>query len=58
MLKEDLEKELTKVKSALEYATNRLEEAYEKNSKLRIENYELKKKLNLIPPKSISKKNE
>ena len=55
MLKEDLEKELTKVKSALEYATGRLEEAYEKNSELRIENYELKKKLNILP-ESITKK--
>ena len=57
MLKEDLEKELTKVKSALEYATGRLEEAYEKNSQLRIENNELKKKLKFLPT-SISEKDE
>ena len=54
MVKTNLENEIKELKSNLKFVSKQLEKAYDKNSELRIENYELKKKLNLIPPKSIS----
>lgn len=54
MLKQDLEEQIKELKTNLKFVTKQLEKAYDKNSELRIENYELKKKLNLFPPTSIS----
>ena len=54
MVKTNLENEIKELKTNLKFVSKQLEKAYDKNSELRIENYELKKKLNLIPPKSIS----
>ena len=54
MLKTDLENEIKELKSNLKFITKQLEKAYDKNSKLRIENIELKNKLSILP-KSITK---
>ena len=57
MLKTDLETQVKELKSNLKFITKQLEKAYDKNSKLRIENIELKNKLSILP-KSITKTNE
>ena len=54
MLKTDLETQVKELKSNLKFITKQLEKAYDKNSKLRIENIELKNKLSILP-KSITK---
>jgi regulator of replication initiation timing len=54
MPKQDPEEQIKELKTNLKFVSKQLEKAYDKNSELRIENYELKKKLNLIPPTSIS----
>jgi|TARA_R100001463_G_scaffold64744_1_gene117872 hypothetical protein len=48
-LKEDLEKEVLKLKTERDFAVNRLEDSYKKNYDLRQEVLSLKQKLNLIP---------
>ena len=54
MPKQDPEEQIKELKTNLKFVSKQLEKAYDKNSELRIENYILKKKLNLIPPTSIS----
>jgi hypothetical protein len=48
-LKEDLEKEVLKLKTERDFTVNRLEDSYKKNYDLRQEVLSLKQKLNLIP---------
>ena len=58
MLKTDLENEIKELKSNLKFITKQLEKAYDKNSKLRIENIELKNKLSILPNSIVKKKDE
>ncbi len=57
MPKQDPEEQIKELKTNLKFVSKQLEKAYDKNSKLRIENYELKKKLKFLPT-SISEKDE
>tara|TARA_R110002020_G_scaffold150032_2_gene326546 strand:+ start:189 stop:377 length:189 start_codon:yes stop_codon:yes gene_type:complete len=54
VLKENLEKEVTKLKTERDFAIKRLEESYEKNYDLRQEILSLKQKLNIIPKEKIT----
>ena len=58
MIKTNLENEIKELKSNLKFVSKQLEKAYDKNSELRIENYELKKKLNILPDSIVKKKDE
>jgi regulator of replication initiation timing len=52
--KQDPEEQIKELKTNLKFVSKQLEKAYDKNSKLRIENIELKNKLKSIIPASIS----
>jgi len=52
--KQDPEEQIKELKTNLKFVSKQLEKAYDKNSKLRVENIELKNKLKLIIPTSIS----
>lgn len=54
MPKQDPEEQIKELKTNLKFVSKQLEKAYDKNSKLRVENIELKNKLKLIIPTSIS----
>ena len=54
MPKQDPEEQIKELKTNLKFVSKQLEKAYDKNSKLRIENIELKNKLKSIIPASIS----
>ena len=54
MNKQDPEEQIKELKTNLKFVSKQLEKAYDKNSKLRIENIELKNKLKSIIPASIS----
>jgi regulator of replication initiation timing len=54
MPKQDPEEQIKELKTNLKFISKQLEKAYDKNSKLRVENIELKNKLKLIIPTSIS----
>jgi regulator of replication initiation timing len=58
MIKTNLENEIKELKTNLKFVSKQLEKAYDKNSELRIENYELKKKLNILPDSIVKKKDE
>ena len=57
MPKQDPEEQIKELKTNLKFVSKQLEKAYDKNSKLRVENIELKNKLKFLPT-SISEKNE
>ena len=54
MNKQDPEEQIKELKTNLKFVSKQLEKAYDKNSKLRVENIELRNKLKLIIPTSIS----
>ena len=54
MSKQDFEEQIKELKTNLKFVSKQLEKAYDKNSKLRIENIELKNKLKSIIPTSVS----
>ena len=54
MPKQDPEEQIKELKTNLKFVSKQLEKAYDKNSKLRVENIELKNKLKSIIPASIS----
>ncbi|BAQ88483.1 hypothetical protein [uncultured Mediterranean phage uvMED] len=54
MPKQDPEEQIKELKTNLKFVSKQLEKAYDKNSKLRVENIELRNKLKLIIPTSIS----
>ena len=58
MPKQDPEEQIKELKTNLKFVSKQLEKAYDKNSQLRIENYELKKKLNILPDSIVKKKDE
>jgi regulator of replication initiation timing len=58
MPKQDPEEQIKELKTNLKFVSKQLEKAYDKNSELRIENYELKKKLNILPDSIVKKKDE
>ncbi len=58
MPKQDLEEQIKELKTNLKFVSKQLEKAYDKNSELRIKNYELKKKLNILPDSIVKKKDE
>ena len=58
MPKQDPEEQIKELKTNLKFVSKQLEKAYDKNSVLRIENYELKKKLNILPDSIVKKKDE
>ena len=58
MPKQDPEEQIKELKTNLKFVSKQLEKAYNKNSELRIENYELKKKLNILPDSIVKKKDE
>ena len=58
MPKQDFEEQIKELKTNLKFVSKQLEKAYDKNSELRIENYELKKILNILPDSIVKKKDE
>ena len=56
MPKQDPEEQIKELKTNLKFVSKQLEKAYDKNSELRIKNYELKKKLNILPDSIVKKK--
>ncbi len=58
MPKQDPEEQIKELKTNLKFVSKQLEKAYDKNSELRIKNYELKKKLNILPDSIVKKKDE
>ena len=57
MPKQDPEEQIKELKTNLKFVSKQLEKAYDKNSKLRVENIELKNKLKFLPT-SLSEKDE
>ena len=57
MPKQDPEEQIKELKTNLKFVSKQLEKAYDKNSKLRVENIELKNKLKFLPT-SISEKDD
>jgi len=57
MPKQDPEEQIKELKTNLKFVSKQLEKAYDKNSKLRVENIELKNKLKFLPT-SITEKDE
>ena len=55
MPKQDPEEQIKELKTNLKFVSKQLEKAYDKNSELRIENYELKKKLKFLPTSILEK---
>ena len=53
--KEKLEEQIQELKVQRDFATDRMEKAYDEISKLRLENYKLKKKLHMFPPDAVKK---
>ena len=58
MPKQDPEEQIKELKTNLKFVSKQLEKAYDKNSKLRIENIELKNKLSILPNSIVKKKDE
>jgi regulator of replication initiation timing len=56
--KQDPEEQIKELKTNLKFISKQLEKAYDKNSKLRIENIELKNKLSILPNSIVKKKDE
>ena len=58
MPKQDPEEQIKELKTNLKFISKQLEKAYDKNSKLRVENIELKNKLSILPNSIVKKKEE
>lgn len=58
MPKQDPEEQIKELKTNLKFVSKQLEKAYDKNSKLRVENIELKNKLSILPNSIVKKKDE
>ena len=58
MNKQDPEEQIKELKTNLKFVSKQLEKAYDKNSKLRVENIELKNKLSILPNSIVKKKDE
>ena len=58
MPKQDPEEQIKELKTNLKFISKQLEKAYDKNSKLRVENIELKNKLSILPNSIVKKKDE
>ena len=58
MPKQDPEEQTKELKTNLKFISKQLEKAYDKNSKLRVENIELKNKLSILPNSIVKKKDE
>ena len=56
MPKQDPEEQIKELKTNLKFISKQLEKAYDKNSKLRVENIELKNKLSILPNSIVKKK--
>jgi|TARA_R100001510_G_C7505632_1_gene107448 regulator of replication initiation timing len=56
--KQDPEEQIKELKTNLKFISKQLEKAYDKNSKLRVENIELKNKLSILPNSIVKKKDE
>ena len=58
MPKQDPEEQIKELKTNLKFISKQIEKAYDKNSKLRVENIELKNKLSILPNSIVKKKDE